>query len=133
MWAGNNDNTPIDKRTAGFVLAPVWRKAMNVAVDNTPVEYFPDPLPNTSSKPILQGKFCSSDGIHTILASVIKNNPDGDYPLSPTNDSQYYLWDNAIQKWLVNHPLSCAGQFTQSTSTSTTIIPTEIATTTFAQ
>jgi 1A family penicillin-binding protein len=133
MWAGNNDNTPIDKRTAGFVLAPVWRKAMDAVVLGTQVEYFPDPLPNTSSKPILQGKYCSSNGVHTILASVVKNNPDGEYPFNPTNDSQYYLWDNAIQRWLSTHTTSCGGGYqTQVTSTSTPPTPTsvEIATTT---
>ena len=133
MWAGNNDNTPIDKRTAGFVLAPIWRKAMDVAVGGTPVEYFPDPLPNTSSKPILQGKYCSPTGIHSILGSVIKNNPNGDYPSSPTSDSQYYLWDNAIQKWLVQHPLYCEGYSHSSTTPIIEGTPTEIATTTFTQ
>lgn len=134
MWAGNNDNTPIDKRTAGFVLAPVWRKSMTVAVEGTPVEYFPDPLPNTSSKPILEGKYCSFNGVHTILASVIKNNPAGEYPINPTNDSQYFLWENTLQKWLANHSLPCAGDTTSlSSSTPSTIIPTEIATTTFTQ
>jgi 1A family penicillin-binding protein len=134
MWAGNNDNTPIDKRTAGFVLAPIWHKAMAFATDNTPVEYFPDPLPNTSSKPILKGSYCTGDGIHTILKYVIKDNPDGDYPNNPGNDSQYSLWETAIQKWLLNHPLACTGNYTQQTqlspsSTPAVTYPVEIATT----
>lgn len=129
MWAGNNDNTPIDKRTAGFVLAPVWRKAMLVATEGAPFEYFPDPLPNTSSKPILRGTYCSSNGIHTILASVVKNNPNGEYPSSPENDSQYSLWETGIQRWLLNHPLSCGNQNPINTTT-TPGIPIEIATTT---
>jgi membrane peptidoglycan carboxypeptidase len=107
MWAGNNDNTPIDKKTSGFVLAPVWRKAMDRATLNTPVEYFLDPLPNTASKPILRGIYCGSNGIHTILASVIKNNPDGDYPSNPGGDSQYSLWEESISAWLIRHPLAC--------------------------
>jgi len=108
MWAGNNDNTPIDKKTAGFVLAPVWRKAMDRALLNTQVEYFPDPLPNTASKPILKGQYCGTDGIHTILSSVIKNNPDGPYPNNPADDSQYNLWETGIGRWLANNPLACA-------------------------
>ena len=132
MWSGNNDNSPIDKRTAGFVLAPVWRKAMNVALLNTPIEYFPDPLPNTSSKPILRGQYCGPTGIHTILASVIKNNPGGEYPNNPGNDSQYNLWENGIDRWLTTHPLACSQVDTTSpsTNTSTTPVPIEIATTT---
>lgn len=104
MWAGNNDNVPIDKRTAGFVLAPVWRKAMDVALKDTMVEYFPDPLPNTASKPILQGDYCTG-GVHTILRDVIKDDPNGPYPSNPGNDSQYYLWQAAIDNYLSTHPL----------------------------
>ena len=133
MWAGNNDNTPIDKRTAGFVLAPVWRKAMDRALLNTSVEYFPDPLPNTASKPILKGQYCGSDGIHTILASVIKNNPDGEYPNNPRNDSQYDLWESGIQRWLSNNPLACGYQnpiIEGTTTNGINVTPVEIATTT---
>jgi 1A family penicillin-binding protein len=133
MWAGNNDNTPIDKKTAGFVLAPIWRKAMDRGVANTQVEYFPDPLPNTSSKPILKGQYCGSNGIHTILASVIKNNPNEGYPSNSGNDSQYYLWETGIQRWLANHPLACGEQITtplEGTGSLGNPIPTEIATTT---
>lgn len=135
MWAGNNDNTPIDKRTAGFVLAPVWRKAMDAAVKDTQIEYFPDPLPNTSSKPVLHGIYCANDGIHTILNYVTKNDPDGIPPNNPTNDSQYQLWETGIQKWLMNHPLACQTTiYPQNTNTSTIEIPgtypVEIATTT---
>ncbi len=107
MWGGNNDNTPIDKKVAGLVLAPIWRKAMDSAIGTSSIEYFPDPLPNTSSKPILRGIYCDQNGIHTILNSVIKNNPDGPYPSNPSNDSQYTLWETALQNWLSKHTLSC--------------------------
>ncbi len=122
MWAGNNDNTPIDKKTAGFVLAPIWRKAMLVATKGTMVEYFPDPLPNTSSKSILQGNYCASDGVHTILRYVIKNNPNGEYPNYPTSDSQYSLWETAIANWVAKHPV-CGMSPTIPTSTSTEVTP----------
>jgi len=137
MWAGNNDNTPIDKRTAGFVLAPVWRKTMLKATENTPIEYFPDPLPNTSSKSILKGEYCGTNGIRSILAAVIKNNPDGNYPQYPESDSQYSLWDTSIQDWLRKHPIACSTYIPQQTNTTSSvpqmvspIYPVEIATTT---
>jgi 1A family penicillin-binding protein len=126
MWGGNNDNTPIDKKVAGLVLAPIWHKAMAVAIGTSSVEYFPDPLPNTSSKPILRGSYCSSNGVHTILASVVKDNPDGDYPNNPTNDSQYYLWETGIQNWLSKNSVPC--QSVQDNQTTPTGV--EIATTT---
>lgn len=106
MWGGNNDNTPIDKKVAGLVLAPVWHKAMLAALGTSTIEYFPDPLPNTTSKPILHGDYCSG-GVHTILASVIKNNPDGPYPSNPGSDAQYNNWETAIQNWVSKNGVVC--------------------------
>lgn len=106
MWGGNNDNTPIDKRVAGLVLAPIWHEVMEVAIGSTPIEYFPDPLPNTSSKPILRGDYCAG-GLRTILASVIKDNPDGPHPSSPGSDSQYTNWETALQMWVGQNGSPC--------------------------
>lgn len=107
MWGGNNDNTPIDKKVAGLVLAPIWHKALAAAVATSSIEYFPDPVPNTSQKPILRGIYCNQDGIHDILKYVIKDNPDGPYPANPENDSQYDLWETGLQNWLAKHSLPC--------------------------
>lgn len=108
MWGGNNDNTPIDKKVAGLVLAPIWHKALIVAVGTSSIEYFSDPLPNTSSKSILRGEYCETGGIHTILISVIKNNPNGPYPNDPSADPQTTLWETAIQNWAEKHILPCS-------------------------
>ena len=97
MWGGNNDNTPIDKKVAGFVLAPIWHKAMLAALDGKPLEYFPDPLPNTSSKPILRGDWCSGGEVHSILKYVDRDSPLGPYPTNPYNDPQFMLWEIPIQ------------------------------------
>jgi 1A family penicillin-binding protein len=126
MWGGNNDNTPIDKKVAGLVLAPIWHKAMQAAIGTSTIEYFPDPLPNTTSKPILHGDYCSG-GIHTILTSVIKDNPDGPYPSNPQSDPQYNNWETAIQDWVAKHGIDCssfvAPQTDNSTPVSTTTDP----------
>lgn len=116
MWGGNNDNTPIDKKVAGFVLAPIWHKAMARAIGTSSIEYFPEPLPNTSSKPILRGVYCSGDGIHTILRSVIKNDPDGLIPNDPESDSQYQLWETGIHDWLLKNKNSCDTTFVGTTT-----------------
>ncbi len=116
MWAGNNDNTPIDKKTAGFVLAPTWRKAMIVATNDTQIEYFPDPLPNTSSVPILRGEYCSGGSITTILSQVNKNNPNQP-SLSPYGDVQYSLWQAGIDSWLSKNTNPCFGIFSSGTTT----------------
>ncbi len=125
MWSGNNDNTPIDKRVAGFVLAPVWNKAFKAALGTSSIEYFPEPLPNTSSKPILKGVYCENGQIRTILNSVIKNNPDGPYPSNPRNDSQYDLWETGIQNYLAKNPTSCGSAQVES-STPSVEIPTTV-------
>lgn len=118
MWGGNNDNTPIDKKVAGLVLAPLWHKAMVAAFATSTVEYFPDPLPNTANKPILHGDYCSG-GIHSILALVNKNDPDGGYPSNPSSDPQYNNWETAIQNWVAKHGISC-GTPSPAGSTGTT-------------
>lgn len=130
MWGGNNDNTSIDKKVAGLVLAPIWRKAMSTAIGTSSVEYFPDPLPNTSSKPILRGSYCGTSGVHTILASVIKDNPDGEYPSNPTNDSQYDLWETGIQNWLSQNSVPCQTMQPTTSPQTTDGMNVEIATTT---
>jgi membrane peptidoglycan carboxypeptidase len=118
MWGGNNDNTPIDKRVAGLVLAPVWHEAMAAAIGTSTIEYFPDPLPNTTSKPILHGDYCGG-GVHTILTSVIKDNPDGPYPTNPAGDSQYNNWETAVQNWVSHNGVYCFTAPTPETETST--------------
>lgn len=123
MWGGNNDNTPIDKKVAGFVLAPIWHKAMLVAMASSSIEYFPEPLPNTSSKPILRGVYCGQDGVHTILKSVIKDNPDGPYPNNPERDPQYFLWETGMQDWISENGVPCQNIYTPSTDDSSTYAP----------
>ncbi len=122
MWGGNNDNSPIDKRVAGLVLAPVWHKAMEAAVGTSSIEYFPDPLPNTSSKPILRGDYCT-DGVQTILASVDKDDPNGPYPNNPSNDSQFNLWNTAIQNWIAKNGSSCGTPVPAATSSTGSTFP----------
>lgn len=118
MWGGNNDNSPIDKKVAGFVLAPIWHKAMQAAIGTSTIEYFPDPLPNTTSKPILHGDYCAQ-GIHTILQYVDKDNPDGPYPSNPASDSQYYNWETALQNWVSKNGVSCYSSPTPGTTDGT--------------
>lgn len=122
MWAGNNDNSPIDKKVAGYVLAPIWHKALAAAIATSSIEYFPDPIPNTSQKAILRGQYCSPDGIHEILRYAIKDNPDGPFPNNPVDDSQYNLWETSLQNWLFAHPNLCGGNFVSPTSSTTVIV-----------
>jgi 1A family penicillin-binding protein len=106
MWGGNNNNSPINKKVAGLVLAPIWHKAMIAAMGTSSVEYFPDPLPNTASKPILRGDYCSG-GAHTILSFVIKDDPTGPYPANPASDPQYRNWETSVQNWAARNGGIC--------------------------
>ena len=55
-WAGNNDNTSMEKKVAGFIVAPMWNAFMQEILKEYPKEEFRKP-PKTSEdiKPILRG------------------------------------------------------------------------------
>ena len=56
-WAGNNDNSPMVKKVAGLIVAPMWRAFMDQVLVKYPNEQFEDPLVEDKSvlKPVLQG------------------------------------------------------------------------------
>ena len=60
-WAGNNDNSPMEKRVAGFIVAPWWHEIMDFATSNATSSVFvsPDPLPPPvgGPKPYLRGEW----------------------------------------------------------------------------
>lgn len=143
-WAGNNDNSAMDKKVAGFIIAPLWNAFMNYALNKMPNESFEKPSYNyeINLKPVLRGVWKGgisypidrisgklateytpkelldekvTGGIHSILHWVDTSNPKGPVPTNPTEDLQYERWEFAIQKWLV----------TSGTVVSEDIIPTE--------
>ena len=119
-WAGNNANTPMVKKIAGFIVAPMWRAFMDQALAKLPVEQFEEPLVEdpTNLKPVLQGiwqggVFASSTsntrivtgGPHSILNWVNKDDPRGEYPENPENDSQFEHWEYSVRLWAQNNGL----------------------------
>lgn len=117
-WAGNNNNTPMEKKVAGFIVAPMWRAFMDQTLAKTPDEQFEEPLVEDKSqlKPVLQGiwqggKFENNNttvtgGVHSILNWVNKDNPRGDYPSDPNSDSQFERWERGVRIWAQDHNLS---------------------------
>jgi 1A family penicillin-binding protein len=127
-WAGNNDNSSIDKKVAGMVIAPMWRAFMDVALPSLPKEYFNAPEPTSKEiKPVFQGVWQGYDfftidkisgklateltpietqqeiyypNVHEILYWVDKNNPYGPVPENPSDDPQFNHWEYPVQKWL---------------------------------
>ena len=130
-WAGNNDNTSMEKKVAGFTIAPLWNEFMNEALKTFPQERFKEPvLYNTETiKPVLKGEWRGSEqyivdsisgnlateftppetreervlvNVHSILNWVDKNDPQGEIPESPEKDSQFNLWEYPIREWVKN-------------------------------
>jgi len=57
-WAGNNNNTPMEKKVAGFIVAPWWHEIMEYALTNmqTSGDFIP-PGPFPDDKPYMRGEW----------------------------------------------------------------------------
>lgn len=105
-WAGNNNNSPMEKKVAGFIVAPMWNEFMQFAMSKRPTESFLTPEPiSPDLKPIMAGDW-QSGGVHSILYWVDKDNPLGPSPSNPARDPQFYLWENPVVEWANNQNLS---------------------------
>lgn len=100
VWTGNNDNSSMTAAGAGVSAAgPMWHEFMVRALEETSPEYFTQPDPVFTDKPILNGQYYGSDGIHSILYYVNKNDPTGTAPSNPGNDPQFNNWEAAVLRW----------------------------------
>lgn len=107
-WAGNNDNSPMVKEIAGYIVAPMWREFMDVALAKMPKEYFNEPPAIPDSVPaVLRGQVI----YHSLLLLTNKDNPQGGPPLNPYSDPQLNYWETPILAW---------GQGIQNLGTTTT-------------
>ncbi len=137
-WAGNNDYTPMEKKVAGFIIAPLWNAFMREAlkgVPNEPFKKLPE-KPLEVLKPVLRGVWVGGEGytidkisgglataytpietleekfipdIHSILYWVDRNNVRGPRPEKPENDPQFALWEASVQKWVQEKGLVSTG------------------------
>ncbi|MEK7614338.1 MAG: transglycosylase domain-containing protein [Patescibacteria group bacterium] len=133
-WAGNNDNSSMEKKIAGFIVAPMWHEFTTEVLKNYPSERFEKPKQiDQNLKPTLRGFWQGGEtftvdkisgklatsltpketreerpliNIHSILYWVSKNDPLGPAPEHPENDPQFRLWEAPIQKWLRSNPVS---------------------------
>lgn len=119
-WAGNNDNTPMEKKVAGFIVAPMWRAFMDQVLAKIPNESFEEPLIEDVSnlKPVLnniwQGGILATStsgtrvvtgGVHSILNWVNKDDPRGPIPENPSEDPQFERWEYGVRIWAQEHGL----------------------------
>lgn len=112
-WAGNNDNSPIVKKVAGFVIAPMWRAFMNKALTHVANESFAPPAPEENSdalKPVMRGDWQGGDGsVHSILYWVNKDDPRGPSPANPASDPQFSHWEYPVRLWAGDHNFAANG------------------------
>jgi penicillin-binding protein 1C len=116
-WAGNNNNTPMVKKIAAFIVAPMWHDIMEAVIQKYPSEVFQKPAPEAdpaSLPPALVGNWNPnpSQGIHDVLFWLQKSNPRGPAPTNPWADGQAAYWDYGVQAWLAkNGGVGVAPQF----------------------
>lgn len=106
VWAGNNDNQPMQKRGSSILAAiPMWNSFMNEALKNRSPKAFNKPDPIFTDKLILRGEYIINNQIHEILYHVNKNNPLGSAPQNPDGDPQFKNWEEPVIEWLKTDPL----------------------------
>lgn len=110
-WAGNNDNSPMEKKIAAFVIVPMWHDFMEQALEkySSPSDTFTPPAPDpayASLPPVLTGNPNTDPtlGIHSILYWTQRGNPRAGRPTNPASDPQFAYWDYAVQDWVTQHP-----------------------------
>ncbi|HEY0011031.1 MAG TPA: PBP1A family penicillin-binding protein [Candidatus Paceibacterota bacterium] len=100
VWAGNNNNAPMVKQTAGFIVAPMWNEVMRYALGKYPQEFFSAPPEIPADAPAaLRGVYSGPTGVHDILHWVNKDNPRSGG--SSQGDGQYRYWEYPLSGWFV--------------------------------
>lgn len=109
-WAGNNDNSPMKKKIAAFIVAPMWHEVMEYALRKYSGEPFAPPAPEAeldSLPPVLRGSWNTdpSRGVHEILFWTKKGEPRSGQPENPASDPQFALWEYPVQMWASANPI----------------------------
>ena len=146
VWAGNNDNTSMEKKVAGQIVAPLWSSLMREALARNEKTFFPKPEypERDGQKPVMRGiwqggetytidtvsgklateytpketqKEVAIQNVRSILYWVDKSNPLGPPPTDPAKDPQFERWEVPVRLWAE------ANGFVDETSPS---IPTEV-------
>ncbi len=127
-WAGNNDNSPMEIKVAGFIIAPLWNAFMTEVLKDLPDKKF-SRVSDTTDKtlpPSLRGFWEGGESyiidrisgkrateftpeetkkekvvrsVHSILYWIDKNNIYGPRPDQPHNDPQFVSWEYAVRLW----------------------------------
>ncbi|HEY4500562.1 MAG TPA: transglycosylase domain-containing protein [Candidatus Paceibacterota bacterium] len=135
VWAGNNDNSPMVKKVAGQIVAPMWSAFMRKALETIPDERFIPPTPTDPStlKPVMRGIWQGGQtytidkisgkiateftpletkqeipirSVHSILYWLNKHDPLGLPPVRPEDDPQFERWERPVRLWAAEQGLS---------------------------
>lgn len=105
VWAGNNDNAPMQRRGSSILAAiPIWSAFMKEALPKFPADTFLRPSPATAQKPVLRGEYLSGGEAHSILFHVDRRNPEGPPPQNPAEDPQFSNWEEGVRRWVSENP-----------------------------
>lgn len=141
VWVGNNDFSEMKRGGGSSLAAPIWQAYMNAALKDVPVQTFGTPSIPVPDKPILSGMGFGVQQVaidtasgklateatpasfreeklyidaHDILHYVDKRNPTGPAPADPAaSDSQYTVWETAVQAWIAARIAANEPIFTQ--------------------
>ena len=103
VWAGNNDNSSMNKEPGVVSAAPIFHKFMEKMLLKYPKQEFIKPEKTTSSVPVLNGEIDKKNP-HSILYYIDKNNLSGATPTDPYQDYQYKNWEKGVQFWVKQNP-----------------------------
>jgi len=123
-WAGNNNNSPMVKKIAGYIIAPTWHKMMQYALTQYPKSYFGEPptIPNNVS-PVLNGQYVIKQSgelsVHSLLYWINKNKPQGPAPTDPSQDPQFSHWEYPVSVWAATHKAQIVAKYPQFSATTT--------------
>lgn len=126
-WAGNNDNSPMVKEIAGYIVAPMWHDIMAYALTKYPQEFFtaPQPIPDTVPG-ALRGLYTDGAAAHDILYWVNKDDPRSGSGGS-WSDGQFPYWEYPINAGFLTGSSSIASS-TNTNSTNPITVPTDNST-----
>ena len=109
VWAGNNDNAPMQKHGSSILAAiPIWNAFLKEVLAKYPTELFTKPESVAPTvKPMLNGESVFNPvvngknypQIHNILYYINKRDPSGPIPENPEQDSQFQNWEKAVLEW----------------------------------
>lgn len=115
VWSGNNNNASMEKRVAGFIVAPMWHEILEYIITKTPEYEFVQPEPFSQEKPWLRGEWRGGkeyiiDKISGKLATeytpidlrwkkVIQEVHSILYWLEKTSDPQFRNWEEQVRRW----------------------------------